>query len=134
MDSGRRFLDLRRVEESGCLLTISGQEDEVLLAALGHVVADHHREDSPHLRIALRMELDEVQPLLPAPGYKVLDCRDLRGEAACTLSFAGAADDVVRAAMGHLVRHHGEAWTIERVDELMLSLKEPPATVSQPWG
>jgi hypothetical protein len=133
MDSSRCFMDLRRVEGSDCLLTISGQEDEVLRAALGHELADHGLEDAPHVRIALRSALDDVQPLLPTPGRKVLDCRDLRGEEACTLSFAGPPDDVVRAAMGHLVRFHHEQATTERVDELFLSLKDMP-TAAQPWG
>ncbi|HEY3449039.1 MAG TPA: hypothetical protein VGK67_21940 [Myxococcales bacterium] len=133
MDSGRRFLDLRRVEESDCLLTISGQEDEVLRAALGHELADHDLADAPHLRIALRSAMDVVQPLLPTPGRKVLDCRDLRGEEVCTLSFIGPPKDVVCAAMGHLARFHNERATTERVDELLLSLKELP-TAATPWS
>ena len=132
MGPEHRFLDLRRVEDSACLLTISGREDEVLRAALGHELADHQLQDAPHLRIALRTAMDEVQPLLPSPGRKVLDCSDLRIEEPCTLSFIGPADDVLRAALGHLVRFHREAWTTERSNELFLSLKDLPAPTTAP--
>ncbi|MGC4120016.1 MAG: hypothetical protein QM765_36640 [Myxococcales bacterium] len=96
-------------------------------------LADHALEDAPHLRIALRSAVDTSQPLLPTPGRKVLDCRDLRGEESCTLSFSGPASDVVQAAMGHLVRYHHERATTERRDELTLSLKDQPTSALLPF-
>jgi hypothetical protein len=43
--------------ESGCTLTISGEEDEVLDAASQHAVAVHQHEDGPELREAIRASL-----------------------------------------------------------------------------
>lgn len=43
--------------ESGCTLTISGEEDEVLDAAAAHAVAVHQHADGPELREALRSAL-----------------------------------------------------------------------------
>lgn len=43
--------------ESGCTLTISGEEDEVLDAAAAHAVAVHQHTDGPELREALRSAL-----------------------------------------------------------------------------
>ena len=43
--------------ESGCTLTISGEEDEVLAAAAAHAVAVHQHTDGPELREALRSAL-----------------------------------------------------------------------------
>ena len=36
--------------ESGCTLTIAGEEDEVLVAAAAHAVSHHGHEDTPELR------------------------------------------------------------------------------------
>ena len=43
--------------ESGCSLTIAGEEDEVVSAATAHAVAVHGHEDSPELRDQLRASL-----------------------------------------------------------------------------
>jgi predicted small metal-binding protein len=47
--------------ESGCSLTISGEEDEVVRAASEHAVSVHGHEDTPELREQVRgMLKDEV--------------------------------------------------------------------------
>jgi hypothetical protein len=43
--------------ESGCTLTISGEEEEVVAAAAQHAVAVHQHEDGPDLRSAIRSTL-----------------------------------------------------------------------------
>jgi hypothetical protein len=43
--------------ESGCTLTIAGEEDEVVAAATAHAVSHHGHEDSPELRDQLRASL-----------------------------------------------------------------------------
>ena len=43
--------------ESGCTLTIAGEEDEVVAAAPAPAVAHHGHEDSPELREQLRASL-----------------------------------------------------------------------------
>lgn len=43
--------------ESGCTLTISGEEDEVVEAASQHAVAVHQHEDGPDLRAMVRSSL-----------------------------------------------------------------------------
>jgi predicted small metal-binding protein len=61
----RKMIDCHAVpNEIGCTLTIAGQEDEVLDAAVAHAVAKHGHEDTPHLRDALRASLRDVEPAL----------------------------------------------------------------------
>ena len=43
--------------ETGCTLTIAGQEDEVLDAAVAHAVAAHQHEPGPELREMIRNSL-----------------------------------------------------------------------------
>lgn len=43
--------------ESGCTLTIAGEEEEVLDAAAAHAVAVHQHEGGPELREMLRSAL-----------------------------------------------------------------------------
>jgi hypothetical protein len=43
--------------ESGCSLTISGEEDEVVRAAAQHAVAVHGHEDGPQLQASIRATL-----------------------------------------------------------------------------
>lgn len=129
MPGTRAFLDFRTVPNSGCALTIAGDAEEVEQAALEHGLSAHHREDTPRYRIEVRAALSESQPLVPAPGRKILDCRDLAGREACSLSFTGPEDDVVRAAFRHLVRRHRERPNTELEDEIRLSLRDlTPAT------
>ena len=48
--------------ESGCSLTISGTEDEVVRAAAEHAVSVHGHEDTPELREQLRAMLADERP------------------------------------------------------------------------
>jgi hypothetical protein len=43
--------------ESGCTLTIAGEEDEVVAAAAIHAATVHGHDDSPELREQLRATL-----------------------------------------------------------------------------
>jgi len=43
--------------ESGCTLTIAGEEDEVLAAATAHAVAVHGHDESDELREMIRSGL-----------------------------------------------------------------------------
>jgi predicted small metal-binding protein len=58
----RKVADCRDMpSESGCTLTISGEEDEVVLAATQHAVASHGHEDTEELRRMIRDGLkDEI--------------------------------------------------------------------------
>jgi predicted small metal-binding protein len=58
----RKMADCRDFpSESGCTLTISGEEDEVLAAAVQHAVAVHGHEDTAEVRSWLKDNLkDEV--------------------------------------------------------------------------
>ena len=59
---GRKVADCRDFpSESGCTLTISGEEDEVVLAATQHAVSVHGHEDTDEVRTWLRQNLkDEI--------------------------------------------------------------------------
>ena len=49
--------------ESGCTLTISGEEDEVVAAASAHAVSAHGHEPGPELEDGIRRSLkDEPVP------------------------------------------------------------------------
>ena len=58
----RKVADCREFpSESGCSLTISGEEEEVVRAASEHAVSVHGHEDTPELREQVRgMLKDEV--------------------------------------------------------------------------
>jgi len=60
---GRKVADCRDFpSESGCTLTISGEEDEVVAAATQHAVSVHGHEDTEEVRSWLRQNLkDEVR-------------------------------------------------------------------------
>jgi predicted small metal-binding protein len=45
--------------ESGCTLTISGEEEEVVRAASEHAVSVHGHEDTPELRDQVRSMLED---------------------------------------------------------------------------
>jgi predicted small metal-binding protein len=45
--------------ESGCTLTISGEEDEVVRAAAEHAVSVHGHDDTPEFREQIRGMLKE---------------------------------------------------------------------------
>jgi predicted small metal-binding protein len=51
----RKVADCREFpSESGCSLTISGEEDEVVRAASEHAVSVHGHENTPELREEIR--------------------------------------------------------------------------------
>jgi hypothetical protein len=57
---GRKVADCRDFpSESGCTLTISGEEDEVVLAATQHAVSVHGHEDTDEVRTWLRQNLKD---------------------------------------------------------------------------
>jgi predicted small metal-binding protein len=61
----RKMIDCRSMpNEIGCTLTIAGEEDEVLDAAVAHAVAKHSHQDTPKLREALRGALANAEPTL----------------------------------------------------------------------
>ena len=59
----RKVADCREMpSESGCSLTISGEEDEVVRAASEHAVSVHGHEDTPELREQVRGMLKDEAP------------------------------------------------------------------------
>jgi predicted small metal-binding protein len=56
----RKIADCRDMpSESGCTLTIAGEEDEVVRAAAEHAVSVHGHEDNDELRAMIRDGLKE---------------------------------------------------------------------------
>lgn len=65
MADTRYVADCRKFpSESGCTLTISGREDEVIRAATEHAVSVHGHQDTPKLR-------EEIKSLLVEEGVGV---------------------------------------------------------------
>jgi plasmid stability protein len=61
----RMTIDCRSIpSESGCSLTISGEEDEVMRAATAHAVDVHGHADDEELRAGLRASLVPETPAL----------------------------------------------------------------------
>jgi predicted small metal-binding protein len=59
----RKVADCRDMpSESGCTLTISGAEDEVVRAAAEHAVSVHGHTDSPEFRNEIRASLKDEAP------------------------------------------------------------------------
>ncbi|HEY2173025.1 MAG TPA: DUF1059 domain-containing protein [Mycobacteriales bacterium] len=59
----RKVADCRDMpSESGCTLTISGAEDEVVRAAAEHAVSVHGHTDSPEFRNEIRGSLKDEAP------------------------------------------------------------------------
>jgi hypothetical protein len=57
---GRKVADCRDFpSENNCTLTISGAEDEVVLAATEHAVSVHGHEDTEEVRTWLRQNLKD---------------------------------------------------------------------------
>jgi predicted small metal-binding protein len=48
----------------GCTLTIAGEEQEVLDAAVSHVVEKHGHERTPELREQIRKDLVDAEPAM----------------------------------------------------------------------
>jgi hypothetical protein len=60
---GRKVADCRDFpSESGCTLTISGEENEVVVAATQHAVSVHGHEDTDEVRAWLRQNLKDEVP------------------------------------------------------------------------
>lgn len=56
----RKVVDCRDMpSESGCTLTIAGEEDEVVRAAAEHAASVHGHTDSPELRNEIRSGLKD---------------------------------------------------------------------------
>ncbi|WUH97306.1 DUF1059 domain-containing protein [Spirillospora sp. NBC_00431] len=61
----RKVADCRdEPSESGCTLTISGEEDEVVRAAAEHAASVHGHEDTPEFREQIRGMLKDEQPAM----------------------------------------------------------------------
>ncbi|GAA4240872.1 DUF1059 domain-containing protein [Actinomadura meridiana] len=61
----RKVADCRDMpSESGCTLTISGEEDEVVRAAAEHAASVHEHTDTPELREQIRGMLKDEQPVM----------------------------------------------------------------------
>jgi predicted small metal-binding protein len=61
----RKMVDCRTLpSEIGCTLTIAGEEEEVLDAAVAHAVDKHGHENTPELRDQLRGSLVDAEPAL----------------------------------------------------------------------
>jgi hypothetical protein len=59
----RKVADCRDFpSENNCTLTISGEEDEVVLAATEHAVSVHGHEDTEEVRTWLRQNLKDEVP------------------------------------------------------------------------
>lgn len=61
-----REYDVRRLDGRACTLTLSGEEDELLEAAIQHVVAVHGLEDTPELRRQAREGMQDEATVIPA--------------------------------------------------------------------
>jgi predicted small metal-binding protein len=61
----RKMVDCRTMpSEINCTLTIAGEEEEVLDAAVAHVVDKHGHENTPELREKIRGDLVDAEPAL----------------------------------------------------------------------
>ncbi|HEY0506823.1 MAG TPA: DUF1059 domain-containing protein [Blastococcus sp.] len=61
----RKMVDCRTMpSEINCTLTIAGEAEEVLDAAMAHAVAKHGHEDTPELREQLRGALVDAEPAM----------------------------------------------------------------------
>ncbi|MFI9102223.1 DUF1059 domain-containing protein [Streptomyces fildesensis] len=59
----RKVADCRDMpSESGCTLTIAGEEEEVVRAASEHAASVHGHEDTPELRQMVRGSLKDEAP------------------------------------------------------------------------
>ena len=65
----RKMIDCRTMpSEIGCTLTIAGEEDEVLDAAVAHAIAKHGHADTPELREQIRAGWSTPNPRWPDRG------------------------------------------------------------------
>jgi predicted small metal-binding protein len=60
----RKVADCREFpSESGCTLTIAGEEEEVVRAASEHAISVHGHQDTPGLRDQIRTMLKDETPV-----------------------------------------------------------------------
>jgi predicted small metal-binding protein len=60
----RKVADCREFpSESGCTLTIAGEEEEVVRAASEHAISVHGHQDTPELRDQIRAMLKDETPV-----------------------------------------------------------------------
>ncbi len=68
---GRKMADCRRFEsDSDCSLTIIGDEEEVVRAAVQHAVAVHGHAESPEMREQVRAMLEDESAFQPGERAK----------------------------------------------------------------
>jgi predicted small metal-binding protein len=61
----RKMVDCRTMpNDIGCTLTIAGEEEEVLDAAVAHAVDKHGHQNTDELREAVRAQLTDAEPAL----------------------------------------------------------------------
>ena len=59
----RKVMDCRDYpDQTGCTLTISGEEDEVVATAIQHAVSVHGHEDTSEMRSWMRQNLKDEVP------------------------------------------------------------------------
>jgi hypothetical protein len=62
----RKIADCRRFEsDTGCTLTIIGEEEELIGTAAQHAVSVHGHEDTPELREQIREMLEPEDSYVP---------------------------------------------------------------------
>jgi hypothetical protein len=72
----RKMLDCREMpSESGCTLTLTGEEDEVLEAGAAHAVAVHGHTDGEELRAGLRAGLKDAAATEPGAFVQTIEFR-----------------------------------------------------------
>ena len=60
----RKIADCRDFpSDNGCTLTIAGEEDEVMAAAVQHAVAQHGHQDTAEVREWLKNNLKDEAPV-----------------------------------------------------------------------
>ncbi|GAA2817700.1 DUF1059 domain-containing protein [Saccharopolyspora taberi] len=75
----RKVADCRKYpSEMNCTLTISGEEDEVLRAAVDHAVSVHGHEDSDQLRTDIRGLLEDEAPAAGGNGMNFVQLIEFR--------------------------------------------------------
>lgn len=67
----RKVVDCRDAVDENCTLTLVGEEDEVLEAAVEHKVAAHGLDDTPELRTQLRMQMKDETALWSGSGAEI---------------------------------------------------------------
>jgi predicted small metal-binding protein len=61
----RKMIDCRTMpSEIGCTLTIAGEPEEVLDAAVAHAVDKHGHDNTPELREQIRGGLTDAEPAM----------------------------------------------------------------------